>query len=231
MAYKQAYALVLEEKWAPAKTAMDDLVRQFPKSAWVDDARFWSCYALEKTGQSPETVFKCYQKFVGENPGSEWADDAKSNMIRLAQGLAKAGQARIPDDHRVLRGRGRGRRPHDGPLRPPEHRRRGRAQDDPRPLRQGGKRQAQEPDRLHARRDGISRGFRQAPCDRPRRDRRGGPPRGPLRRRLQGRSGSRSSCSRKCWPRMRRRSTAATRSSRWPKRRTPAWSRSSRRSP
>ena len=90
VAYKQAYALVLEEKWAPAKTAMDDLIRQFPKSAWVDDARFWSCYAMEKTGQAPETVFKCYQKFVGENPGSEWADDAKSNMIRLAQGLAKA---------------------------------------------------------------------------------------------------------------------------------------------
>ena len=33
IAYKQAYALVLEEKWAPAKAAMDDLVRQFPKCA------------------------------------------------------------------------------------------------------------------------------------------------------------------------------------------------------
>ncbi|MCU0244498.1 MAG: hypothetical protein MUE80_07090, partial [Acidobacteria bacterium] len=92
IAYKQAYALVLEEKWAAAKTAMDEVVRQFPKSAWLDDARFWSCYALEKTGQAAETVFKCYQKFVEGNPGSEWADDAKSNMIRLAHALAKAGK-------------------------------------------------------------------------------------------------------------------------------------------
>ena len=52
IAYKQAYALVLEEKWSPARTAMDDLARQFPKSAWVDDARFWSCYSQEKLGQS-----------------------------------------------------------------------------------------------------------------------------------------------------------------------------------
>ena len=92
VAYKQAYALVLEEKWAAAKTAMDELVRQFPKSAWVDDARFWSCYALEKVGQSQESVFKCYQDFVQKYPESEWADEAKSNMIRVAQSLAKAGR-------------------------------------------------------------------------------------------------------------------------------------------
>ncbi|MGZ5498567.1 MAG: HEAT repeat domain-containing protein, partial [Candidatus Aminicenantales bacterium] len=92
IAYKQAYSLVLEEKWSPAKAAMDDLVRQFPKSAWVDDARFWSCYSQEKLGQSAEVVFKCYQKFIDDYPESDWTDDAKSNMIRLAQGLAKTGK-------------------------------------------------------------------------------------------------------------------------------------------
>jgi tetratricopeptide (TPR) repeat protein len=92
IAYKQAYALVLEEKWAAAKTAMDELVRQFPKSAWVDDARFWSCYALGQTGRDPEAVFKCYRKFVDENPGSEWVDEAKSNMVRLAHSLYRAGK-------------------------------------------------------------------------------------------------------------------------------------------
>ena len=168
MAYKQAYSLVLEEKWAAAKTAMDELVRQFPKSAWVDDARFWSCYAMEKTGQSQETVFKCYQKFVDEHPESEWADDAKSNMIRLAQGLAKAGK---PEYQTIIESY------EDA------------AEDDIKltalyALQNIGdeealktilglydkaeERQAQEPDRLHARGDGVARGLRQAPRHRPR---------------------------------------------------------------
>lgn len=92
IAYKQAYSLVLEEKWAPAKTAMDELIRQHPKSTWADDARFWSCYSLEKLGQPMESVFKCYQDFVNKYPESDWADDAKSNMIRIGQSLAKAGK-------------------------------------------------------------------------------------------------------------------------------------------
>ncbi len=107
-------------------------------------------------------------------------------------GPGQGGQARVPDDHRILRGRGRGRHPDDGPLRPAGHRRRRRPQDDHRHLRQGLELQAQEPDRVHARRDGIARSPGQAPGHHPSRARHGGPPRRPLRHRLQGRARSRS---------------------------------------
>ncbi len=53
-AYKQAYNQVLEEKWAEAFKAMEAMVREYPKSAWTDDARFWQCYAREKLGQPLE---------------------------------------------------------------------------------------------------------------------------------------------------------------------------------
>ena len=92
VAYKQAYNLVLQEKWDKAFSAMEALVRDFPESAWTDDARFWQCYAREKLGQAFETVFRCYQEFINAYPESEWADDARSNMVRLGRDLARHGR-------------------------------------------------------------------------------------------------------------------------------------------
>src|SRR4030043_1246531 len=57
VAYKQAYNLVLQEKWVDALKAMEELVKNYSPSAWVDDARFWQCYARAKLSQSPESVF------------------------------------------------------------------------------------------------------------------------------------------------------------------------------
>src|SRR4030067_1733291 len=91
-AYKQAYDLVLQEKWADALKAMEELVKNYSKSAWVDDARFWQCYAREKLSQSREDVFRCYQEFINAYAESEWADDAPANMVRLGRDLAQAGQ-------------------------------------------------------------------------------------------------------------------------------------------
>src|SRR4030042_4069464 len=92
VAYKQAYNLVLQEKWAEALKAMEELVIKYSKSAWVDDARFWQCYAREKLNKSPATVYKCYQEFINAYPESEWADDARANMVRLGRELAKMGK-------------------------------------------------------------------------------------------------------------------------------------------
>ncbi|MCB0295031.1 MAG: hypothetical protein KDG51_07275, partial [Calditrichaeota bacterium] len=51
-AYQDAYNLILDEKWSEAITAFDNLLGQYPKSGWVDDARFWRCYANEKLDKS-----------------------------------------------------------------------------------------------------------------------------------------------------------------------------------
>ncbi|MBN2408128.1 MAG: HEAT repeat domain-containing protein, partial [Candidatus Aminicenantes bacterium] len=92
IAYKQAYNFILESKWAEALKAMEAVAKDFPKSAWFDDARFWQCYSREKLGQALESVFKCYQEFIDAYPKSEWADDARANMVRLSHELSKRGK-------------------------------------------------------------------------------------------------------------------------------------------
>ena len=90
--YQQAYNLILDKKWESASQLMDEIIRKYPKSAWVDDARFWKCYAMEKLEKSLENSFDCYKEFIRTYPGSKWIDDAKTNLIRLAQALRKAGK-------------------------------------------------------------------------------------------------------------------------------------------
>src|SRR5690349_8170386 len=45
--YKAGYDLILDEKWGEARTKLSEMVKQFPKSDYVDDAEYWSAYAYE----------------------------------------------------------------------------------------------------------------------------------------------------------------------------------------
>ena len=87
--YKQAYSLVLEENWEEAHKALEKFIQEYSRSAWIDDARFWQCYAREKLDYALEDVYGCYDKFIKAYPKSKWVDDAKSNMVRVAHRLAK----------------------------------------------------------------------------------------------------------------------------------------------
>jgi HEAT repeat protein len=91
-AYQQAYGFVLAEKWTEADKALADFLKAYPESRWSDDARYWKCYLLEKRGGSQEAAFNCYKAFVDDNPSSEWADDARANLVRIGRALADAGQ-------------------------------------------------------------------------------------------------------------------------------------------
>ena len=71
---------------------MEELIVQYPRSAWVDDARFGPVTTYEKLGQSLEKAFQCYQDFIRAYPDSEWVKDAKADMVRLSHTLAKAGK-------------------------------------------------------------------------------------------------------------------------------------------
>ena len=90
--YQKAYNLILDEKWSEALTALESFLKAYPKSSYRDDALFWQCYAKEKSGQSLEDSFECYNNFLKRHSGSKWADDAKHNLIRIGQQLAKAGK-------------------------------------------------------------------------------------------------------------------------------------------
>jgi len=91
-AYKQAYNLILGEKWEQAEKALSKFVSMHRRSAWADDARFWMCYAKEKLDHPLEDVFSCYQKFIKAYSSSKWVDDAKANLVRIGHVLSKRGK-------------------------------------------------------------------------------------------------------------------------------------------
>lgn len=99
--YREAYRQVLDEKWPAAAQAMESLLATYPKSAWADDAQFWHCYAREKAGDegpaSLEASFRCYLALVRERPSSDWADDGKRALARLAGNLAEKGRPQFRD--------------------------------------------------------------------------------------------------------------------------------------
>ena len=87
-AYKDAYGLILDQKWKEARRAYEAFLEKYSKSRYVDDARFWICYAMEQAGLSPEEVFKAYHQFIQEFADSKWLDDARANLIRIGRDLA-----------------------------------------------------------------------------------------------------------------------------------------------
>ena len=91
-AYRAAYKLILDEKYPEAIQALQAFLEKHGSSDMSDDARFWICFAREKTEPSAEKSFECYQSFIQSNPKSRWAKDAKMNMVRIAHQLAREGK-------------------------------------------------------------------------------------------------------------------------------------------
>ncbi len=101
-AYQKAYALVLEEKWKEAATALADVERKYSRSAWADDARFWNIYSLEKSGRNPEEIMRMYEEFLGTFRGSAWSASARTNLITLANRYAASGRPEYAEKVRML---------------------------------------------------------------------------------------------------------------------------------
>ncbi len=91
--YQQAYNNILEENWQQALKEFEAFMTKYEKSQYFDDASFWHCFALDKTGADREAVFQCYQDLVKTFPKSKWADDAKRNMIAIGKSLADTGKS------------------------------------------------------------------------------------------------------------------------------------------
>lgn len=90
-AYKKAYTMILEEKWESAIKSFAEFTKLYKDSKYIDDARFWSCYALSKTGNNLENAVACYEDFIHDFDESNWSDDARANLIKLARKLEKMG--------------------------------------------------------------------------------------------------------------------------------------------
>ena len=66
--YQTAYNHILDENWKEAVNALEKVINTYPKSQWVDDARYWQCYATQKLDNDLEKAFKCYQNFIEKYP-------------------------------------------------------------------------------------------------------------------------------------------------------------------
>ena len=90
--FEKAYDYILEENWDAAMTAFETFMQQYGKSRYFDNAHYWHCYAMEKTGARDEDVFKCYQNLIKTYPKSEWNDDARRSLIIVAKRLSDSGK-------------------------------------------------------------------------------------------------------------------------------------------
>jgi HEAT repeat protein len=88
--YGKGYEFIQDQSWAKAIVAFQEHIKKYPKSSYIDDSQFWICFAKEKQGQLEES-YNCYKSFTSSYPKSEWANDAKSNMIKIGVQLKKSG--------------------------------------------------------------------------------------------------------------------------------------------
>ncbi len=80
-AYKRGYGLILDEHWDQARRVFDLLITRYPKSKYVEDARYWSAFALTHTDRVK--ALDAYRKFIRSYPRGAYLDDAIADFTRL----------------------------------------------------------------------------------------------------------------------------------------------------
>jgi len=78
---KEGYNLVLDEKWDEARRKFDEVISQYSKSKFIDDAQYWSAYALMHTNH--RKAVEAYRRFIRNYPRSSYFDDAVADFARL----------------------------------------------------------------------------------------------------------------------------------------------------
>ncbi|MCB0278634.1 MAG: outer membrane protein assembly factor BamD, partial [Calditrichaeota bacterium] len=89
--YIKAYDFILEENWDSAIDTFNQLIKDFPKSVFYDDAHFWIAYATNEKGEQ-ESAFELFGKFIEQFKDSNLADDATRSRIKIAKKLYQQGK-------------------------------------------------------------------------------------------------------------------------------------------
>ncbi len=84
--YKEGYNLILNEEWASARKKFSEMIDKYPKSEYLDDARYWSAFALKHSDK--KKALEAYKKFLDDYPKSSYYDDAINDYLELNGGLA-----------------------------------------------------------------------------------------------------------------------------------------------
>ena len=83
---------VMAEDYQAAIDELEQLVSDFPKSRYVDDAKFWIGFCLEKMPERQSDAYEAFTLLVNTYPTSSWVDDAVAHQIMLAEHFVRNGQ-------------------------------------------------------------------------------------------------------------------------------------------
>jgi hypothetical protein len=92
--YKDGYNFILDEKWEAARKKFAEVVGQHPASEYIDDAEYWSAFAMEHLDRDKDRAFTAFKSFIQKYPESNYYDDAVSEMYKLKGTTLSIGSAR-----------------------------------------------------------------------------------------------------------------------------------------
>lgn len=102
--YREGYNLILEERWEDARKKFAELVRRHPRSAYLDDASYWTAFSWKQSDR--RLAMEAYQRFVREYPRSTYLDDAVADLqlLEVEEELHRVRQQlRAPEPPREFR--------------------------------------------------------------------------------------------------------------------------------
>ena len=79
--YKEGYKCILNEQWDAARKQFELLIKKYPTSKYVADARYWNAYSLKYNDK--KKAIQAYKAFLEAYPQSNYYDDAISDLGRL----------------------------------------------------------------------------------------------------------------------------------------------------
>ncbi|HXI04442.1 MAG TPA: tetratricopeptide repeat protein [Candidatus Saccharimonadales bacterium] len=86
--YSQGRSLIFEESWKEARGVFQTLAHRYPKSTYLDDALYWTAFALYEEGD-PAGSYETLHNLLDRYPDSPWIVDARTLMVRAADAALK----------------------------------------------------------------------------------------------------------------------------------------------
>jgi len=102
--YRDGYTLILEERWEDARKKFAELIRRHPRSAYLDDAAYWTAFSWKQTDR--RKAMEAYQRFVRDHQRSRYLDDAVADLqlLEVEEELHRVRQQlRTPEPPREFR--------------------------------------------------------------------------------------------------------------------------------
>jgi hypothetical protein len=79
--YKTGYNLILQSDWRGAQKKFEEVLRLYPKSAYLDDASYWYSYCLKYVNE--RKAVEALKTFLRQFPKSTYRGDALEDLAEL----------------------------------------------------------------------------------------------------------------------------------------------------